>query len=639
MKTIPYVIMALSLYTSALAQKTNGSTLQFIASGQFYKIDDKGTLLVGPIPVNGKTPGLGESVDYKDEYLKLYEVEGIEKLFEKPGDTLVDILTTPGIISTVKRNGKFGVIDMNGNLVIPAQYEEMSPYEFGVEHPTLLRVRKDEKFGLLNLKGDVVVPLEYNEMKRDYPNYFMVRKEQYKGVLDARGKKITEPLYDELGNFSDGKCWFRKNDLYGFINDQGKEIIAPTFKEKPGDFRDGYAEFSENIPDTYNTGMGIIDTTGTVVIPAIYERVSASKNCFVVNKDYKYGLADVKGKELLPLVYESIYAWNEGQIIIEARDSIMHYFVLNNNTLTAVKERPVTVEKSTALIEESTSTKDTTAGGYYPAERFVIKTIRGRISDITDSTGKVIWHQPIIYYAAENSGEIDGSFCELKDLEEALFVGNDSDDGFQLPFCFYETGSMKKLTIRNSTYDSIPDAISNFKNLHYLETNSYLKYISANLGQLTLLDTLILDNEKPLPKTLTQLKNLKHLQTNHPNIPTITSLQSLELRATKLPDNLPQMTSLKNLNFYLSETPNKKSTSNNDTLLARSVRKIAKTSSLERIELDGSYMDWAKALHANRKLINAMPQLKELKIASLGDDDKALLEQDFPKLRILRREW
>ncbi|MES2565304.1 MAG: WG repeat-containing protein [Bacteroidota bacterium] len=642
MKSFLYTMLALSTGFSIMAQKTNGNTLQFIASGQFYKIDDHGKVLAGPISVNGRVPDIYKTVEFKDESLQLYEVEGVEKLFEQKGDTLVDLVRAPTIMSSVKRNGKFGLIDMNGKLLVPAIYDKMYAFEFRGEWPTLLRVNKDGSVGLINLNGEVIVPLEYDEINQEQSSYIVVGKEMKKGLMTAQGKKLTELIYDDMGHFIDNKCWFRKNELYGFMNAAGKEIISARFESKPGDFTDGFCEFTGTARTSYGTAVGLIDTAGNVVIPAQYVSISKYKNCFVVNENYKYGLTTMNGKQLLPNIYESISVTEGTNCVVSARDANEHLYLLKNNELTVIDkapEEPLTVEP---ILEVSTETvtKTTPENSYVPADRFTIQTIFGMISSITDSTGKVIWHEPIIYYAAENSGVVDSTLCELKDLEEVFFIGNDSDDGFQLPACFYETRSMKKIRILNSNYNNIPDAISNFKNLHYFETNSTLLNISPALGQLASLDTLILSTKKTLPATLVQLKKLKHLSSNHADVPAITSLESLQLNSTTVPNNMALLPSLKKLDLYLNPSYTKKQRElNRDSILSISVKKIALASSLETIFLDGSEMDWPKALYANAALVNAMPNLKKMGISYIGDDDMVLLKQTFPKVLIIRKEY
>lgn len=59
-------------------------------------------------------------------------------------------------------NKGLGVMDGDGNVIVkPGQYEDVSMYKYR-RH---INVKNDGKWGLINMKGDIVIPCEYDTMK------------------------------------------------------------------------------------------------------------------------------------------------------------------------------------------------------------------------------------------------------------------------------------------------------------------------------------------------------------------------------------------------------------------------------------------------------------------------------------------
>ena len=98
-------------------------------------------------------------------------------------------------------DGKMCYIDVAGNKVIPALFDEAYPF------------------------GDGLALVE-NNGKSYYVN------------LD--GKTVLEPEFEDFGSFSEGLAWFEKDGKYGYMNKEGK-IIIPPVHETMDTFRNGVA--------------------------------------------------------------------------------------------------------------------------------------------------------------------------------------------------------------------------------------------------------------------------------------------------------------------------------------------------------------------------------------------------------------
>ena len=186
-----------------------------------------------------------------------------------------------------KDEGKYGVIDKLGNIIITAKYEEViipnpekdifvcqnqentsilnsdnqelfGEYEevrpiklknvassLSYEKNTL-KYKQDGLYGLIDFKGNVITKNIYTSIENLQPTEgkFLVEKDGKKGVIDLKGNTLVKPKYDIV--ISDGyyteddeykKSGFivaNKTDegyRYGYIAYNGKTIIENKFNE------------------------------------------------------------------------------------------------------------------------------------------------------------------------------------------------------------------------------------------------------------------------------------------------------------------------------------------------------------------------------------------------------------------------
>lgn len=87
-------------------------------------------------------------------------------------------------------NGKIGYIDENFNVVIKCIYEDGSIY-----YTDLIPVKLNGKWGVVDLKGKVVIPFEYDKItnynvKKGYP--FIAEKNDLKYEINSEGKVLNK---------------------------------------------------------------------------------------------------------------------------------------------------------------------------------------------------------------------------------------------------------------------------------------------------------------------------------------------------------------------------------------------------------------------------------------------------------------
>ena len=217
----------------------------------------------------------------------IYEQIHSTTMIEDDGSTGTGHIKSPGFsegLLTVKKDGKWGVIDKQGNTAIPFKYDYPV---IGSFHDGLASFSSGGKSGFINSSGEVVIPPQYNRVDDFTEGYAIVANnnpasqdgDRLYGVVDTQGNLIVPIQYGYISRFREGmacvsdKPFGRGN--YGFVNTSGN-LIVPIQYTKAYSFSDGLAvvavkdeRFTE---PTIQNRYGYIDKQGNVVIPLEYSR-------------------------------------------------------------------------------------------------------------------------------------------------------------------------------------------------------------------------------------------------------------------------------------------------------------------------------------------------------------------------------
>ncbi|MBR6869598.1 MAG: WG repeat-containing protein [Bacteroidales bacterium] len=180
----------------------------------------------------------------------------------------------------VKKNGRYGYISAEGDLVIQCIWKTADPFSEG-----LAVVGNDQdEFFFIDKLGNVVLSFEVG----------------------------TCP-YVRGGGFHEGLALVRHNQKYGFINNTGHMVI-PCVWEDADPFEDGLASVRDN-----NEKYGCIDLNGRVVIPFNYEEdIVFREGIACVHDAYDNYFIDKKGNRVFDLGFDCGTAcFKEGVCSIE----------------------------------------------------------------------------------------------------------------------------------------------------------------------------------------------------------------------------------------------------------------------------------------------------------------------------------
>src|SRR5687767_3982580 len=132
-----------------------------------------------------------------------------------------------GEMAQVKLNGKYGVIDLKGKMMIPCIYDEMTSVT--IDGQIYFIVNKNARQGVINDQNEVVVPFEYDNISRSYSSviHLVVTKGSRSGVLNFVSRKMIIPLqYDHIDVLgSSNLIKVKRGNEYTLFNMTGEQVF------------------------------------------------------------------------------------------------------------------------------------------------------------------------------------------------------------------------------------------------------------------------------------------------------------------------------------------------------------------------------------------------------------------------------
>ena len=176
---------------------------------------------------------------------------------------------------------KVGIIDLDGNTVVPPEYDRISLYKH-----SFAKLRKGKIYGIVNLPSKKITMFESLHINRMwnldeygrclYSTDWAYDKEDEewkgtKGVLSCNGVIVPPKKYDRIILLENGLIKVYKDNVIGLLDKRGKELL-PLKYSYISDFMGKYASIclggkeEENYPYNIIGGKwGMIDDGGNVV--------------------------------------------------------------------------------------------------------------------------------------------------------------------------------------------------------------------------------------------------------------------------------------------------------------------------------------------------------------------------------------
>lgn len=243
-------------------------------------------------------------------------------------------------IFEVKQGDKWGFIDEEGNILIPARYDFIyDDYEYSRQEEGYFAFRQGEFMGVYKVGEGELVPPEYEKVKvfsnLNHHGYIEIQKEGKTGLLDTIGNELVHPFCDELNQLLPGVFSYRQEDAWGIMSLDSSLAISADFDSVYSELnnfvigvRSGYysawhtsgrrlfadrespMSFLSDHVLTYmaeDTSLyGMADSMAESITEAVYDTLWSQQGFIMMRQGSDFGLASHKGEIFLEAVYGRI---------------------------------------------------------------------------------------------------------------------------------------------------------------------------------------------------------------------------------------------------------------------------------------------------------------------------------------------
>ncbi|HEY1040128.1 MAG TPA: WG repeat-containing protein, partial [Bacteroidia bacterium] len=210
-------------------------------------------------------------------------------------------------LARVKFNNKFGLINKQGEFVLPPVYDRIDEQVNGI-----YVIYKNNRYGFADSVGCLLSEVNNlnssNEKAEELTDGKWMRliKEDEQFLVNKNGKSLTEKEpYEEIYIPRFGLAKIFVNDKYGFVNEKNKQIIKPVYDDAE-DFEDGLSIVRKK--DVFS----VIEVTGTVLFSLKTTRLEKLSADYFLYLDEKNTLAvcNKKGEAVFFPPNDKIYILN-----------------------------------------------------------------------------------------------------------------------------------------------------------------------------------------------------------------------------------------------------------------------------------------------------------------------------------------
>ena len=197
----------------------------------------------------------------------------------------------------MRKGGKWGYIDKNGNTVIPYIYTRASCFKKGVAAVGKL-INNEVRFGLIDKHNNVILPFEFEGCAFSSSIYspgsvYVVSKNGKCGVYSPTGTCITPCQYDRIEVFFGGYATVVKDGKQGLLDEHNHLLIPCEYETCM------YDAWAKLVIVVKNGKFGVLDLNNQILVPTEFDDVgvcdNSKPNLFKVKKNEKYGYYDLCG--------------------------------------------------------------------------------------------------------------------------------------------------------------------------------------------------------------------------------------------------------------------------------------------------------------------------------------------------------
>ena len=235
----------------------------------------------------------------RDNEWGVANLEGVE-LIPPYYDTIQNWNTN---VYRVKKDGKWGLVDIDDNMLTELQFENIGDLKNGSAPATIAHPTKTWKTvsGYIDEAGSKMIS------QRDNQNDGRVLVESFElwGIMTNNGEFIVPCIYDEILPWADNLYRVKEDGKWGVLNVEDHSFILPTKYDSISALNGGIAKV------VFANVESAIDINGNEVAQEVIELQGGLKKTKVAGK---WGIIDANGVEIIKHQYDEIGAFRSRMI-------------------------------------------------------------------------------------------------------------------------------------------------------------------------------------------------------------------------------------------------------------------------------------------------------------------------------------
>ena len=342
----------------------------------------------------------------------------------------------------LNQDGKYGVIDKNGNIIITPEYTDVK-----IPNPQKAVFVCYEDNGIikiLNQNGEEkyteyekVEPIRLNNVSSSlmYEKTVLKYYENGKyGLIDFEGKEVTNPIYDDIQSlaYREGNLLIQQNKKYGIIDPNGKVIIKPEYDNISSDNYNINIEQSgyivENITDE-GYRYGYINNDGKMILKTEFNELSRVTNIenkndiyFILAQNGRFGV-NRNNKNIINYEYQSISYDNENKIWVVEKSKKYGIADLDGNIIIPVEYDEISIDSDHIYAQNAQEQKVYDAKGNEENINF-----GEHVINTSNDNYKIFGSKENLLYGVKNSNEeiiIEEKYDYIEYLFDKYFIASD----------------------------------------------------------------------------------------------------------------------------------------------------------------------------------------------------------------------
>lgn len=223
-------------------------------------------------------PIYDEAEEFDDYAYAFVKLKGKWGLIDQQGNTVLPFEYTKAYadelenVRIVMKGGRYGLVNLaTGKESLPCIYEDLYYAESLYDLPQVIVIVKNKKAGIINFAGQEIVACQFDTGKEPFfsleSGFFRVKQNSLAGVMDSKGNLVVPCLFDdvEISLSQDSTFNTESKGRFGLYSFSGEEIVAPISEnEIEFAYENTYAIISQK------KKYGVIDRTGKLVVPCTF---------------------------------------------------------------------------------------------------------------------------------------------------------------------------------------------------------------------------------------------------------------------------------------------------------------------------------------------------------------------------------